>query len=216
MNLKLGDFVRFVDENLEGHITRIIDKDTIGVTDANDFEIPVLASKVTLVHGEMNRADDNEAGNNDDASLIQPLTSKEFIREGIFLGLITDPQNHAIAHFHLVNETSYQLLLSFTTEKNGEFKGEFAGPVGPGSTKKIYSAKLGDIHTWPKFRIEALYYTTQSVEPKEPLAYHQSIKGKDLSVAKQAIPLLKDKGWQIQLDAPAHVIDLEKLKQSFQ
>ena len=57
MDLKLGDFVRFVDENIEGYITRIIDKDTIGVTDLNDFEIPVLASKVTLVHGDVHDND---------------------------------------------------------------------------------------------------------------------------------------------------------------
>ena len=44
MQFKLGDFVRFVDENIEGYITRIIDKDTIGVTDSNDFEIPVQAA----------------------------------------------------------------------------------------------------------------------------------------------------------------------------
>jgi hypothetical protein len=216
MNLKLGDFVRFVDENLEGHITRIIDKDTIGVTDANDFEIPVLASKVTLVHGEMNRADDNEGGNTGDAAAIQALSEKEFIKEGVFLALITDPQNHAIAHFHLLNETSYQLLLSFTTERNGDFKGEFAGSVAPGSAKKIYSAKLGDIHSWPKFRLELLYHSTSNIEPQAPLVYHQSIKGKDLSVAKQEIAMLKEKGWQIRLDSSAPVLDLEKLKASFQ
>lgn len=212
MNLKLGDFVRFVDENLEGHITRIIDKDTIGVTDANDFEIPVLASKVTLVHGDHTRADDLE----ENTSSPQAPIAKDFIKEGIFLALITDPQNHAIAHFHLVNETSYQLLLSFTTERQGDFKGEFSGLVAASSAKKIYSAKLGDIHSWPKFRLELLYHTSANIEPQAPLLYYQNIKGKDLSVAKQEIVLLKEKGWQIKLDSSAPMIDLEKLKQSFQ
>lgn len=216
MNFKLGDFVRFVDENLEGHITRIIDKDTIGVTDANDFEIPVLASKVTLVHGEMNRDDDPVDTGDGGASAIPQPTTKGFVKEGIYLALVSDPQNHAIAHFHLLNETSYQLLLSFTTERNGNFKGEFSGTLAPSSTKKIYSAKLGDIHSWPKFRLEVLYYSSSNIEPKAPLVYHQSIKGKDLSVAKQEIGLLKDKGWQIKLDSLAPVIDVEKLKQSFQ
>ena len=51
MKHKLGDFVRFVDEKMEGFVTRIINDDMIGVTGDDDFEIPVLASKVTSVHG---------------------------------------------------------------------------------------------------------------------------------------------------------------------
>ena len=51
MQYKLGDFVRFVDERLEGYVTKIIDEQMIGVTVEDDFEIPVLASKVTYVHG---------------------------------------------------------------------------------------------------------------------------------------------------------------------
>ena len=211
MNLKLGDFVRFVDENLEGHITRIIDKDTIGVTDANDFEIPVLASKVTLVHGEMKREDDYA-----EVSESKPLATAEFITEGINLALITDQQNHALAHFHLVNETSYDLLVSFTTEKAGNFKGEFAGIMASSSTRKVYAAKLGDIHSWPKFRIEILFHTSANKEPKAPIVYHNNIKGKDLSVAKEQVALLKEKGWKIKLDVPAPSLDLEKLRQSFQ
>ncbi len=211
MNYKLGDFVRFVDENLEGYITRIIDKDTIGVTDSNDFEIPVLASKVTLVHGEV--PEDDIVGNRPNISI--PET--EFIAEGVFLGIITDQHSSSVAHFHLVNDSSFQLLTSLSTEKEGKFKGEFAGIISPGTTKKIYSAQLADIQLWPKFRIEVLFNTTANIEPKPPVTFNQAIKGKDLSVAKVEIALLKQKGWLIRLDESqsTSIIDAEKLKQSF-
>ena len=39
MKYKLGDFVRFVDEKMEGFVTRIIDEQMIGVTGDDDFEI---------------------------------------------------------------------------------------------------------------------------------------------------------------------------------
>ena len=110
MQFNLGDFVRFVDENIEGYITRIIDKDTIGVTDANDFEIPVLATKVTLVHGDI---PENDIVSNKPAVVVP---EKEFIKEGIYLGLVTDQHSSSVAHFHLVNESSFQLLLSLSTE----------------------------------------------------------------------------------------------------
>jgi len=211
MNLNLGDFVRFVDENIEGTITRIIDKDTIGVTDANDFEIPVLASKVTLVHGDI--PDDNTVVNNRQ-TVAAPVA--EFKKEGIYLGLIADQHSAVVAHFHLINETSFQLLASMTTEKAGTYKGEFAALIPANSTKKIYSANMGDIQLWPKFNIEVLFSTAANIEPPAPLVYSESIKGKDLSVAKVEIALLKQKGWLIRLDVPEPVLDMQKLKEKFQ
>jgi hypothetical protein len=210
MEIKLGDFVRFVDENLEGYVTRIIDKDTIGVTDANEFEIPVLASKVTLVHGEI--PDENTLVSNRPAVVIP---AAEFIRDGVYLGLVSDQHTTSVAHFHLVNQTSFDLLVAFTTEKGEHFKGEFAATVSRHSAKKIYSANMTDIQIWPKFRIEVLFHTAADVEPKAALLFHQSIKGKDLSVAKEEIALLKNKGWLIQLDSKEVPLDLSKLRDSF-
>ena len=64
MKYKLGDFVRFVDEKMEGHVTRIFDEQMIGVTGEDDFEIPVLASKVTTVHGYNQNEENNQATDN--------------------------------------------------------------------------------------------------------------------------------------------------------
>ena len=58
MKFKLGEFVRFVEERREGYITRIIDDATIAVTDEDGFEIPVLASQVTRVHGQSSPEED--------------------------------------------------------------------------------------------------------------------------------------------------------------
>lgn len=210
MNLNLGDFVRFVDENIEGTITRIIDKDTIGVTDANDFEIPVLAAKVTLVHGDIPESDTVVQGRP-----AVPAPVAEFKKEGIYLGLVADQHSAAVAHFHLVNESSFQLLASLTTDKGGNYKGEFAALVPPGSTRRIYSANMGDIQLWPKFTVQVLFSTAANVEPPAPLVYSENIKGKDLSVAKVEIALLKQKGWLIRLDEPQPVLDVQQLKDRF-
>ena len=210
MQVKLGDFVRFVDENIEGYVTRIIDKDMIGVTDTDDFEIPVMATKVTLVHGDMPEA--SEMVHNRSQAVVP---AAEFIHDGVYLGLVSDQHSQVIAHFHLVNDTSYQFLVSFTTEKGDRFKGEFAGIVPAHSAVKIFSANMGDIQLWPKFILEALYFTPGNVAPKDPLIYKEQLKGKDLSVAKTDIALLKQKGWLIRLDTPPAVLDAQKLKESF-
>ncbi|MCX6188376.1 MAG: hypothetical protein NTW54_01990 [Bacteroidetes bacterium] len=49
MKFSIGDKVRFVNENMEGIISSIMDNNTVGVTVDNDFEIPVLMNEVIKI-----------------------------------------------------------------------------------------------------------------------------------------------------------------------
>jgi len=209
MKYKLGDFVRFVDEKLEGYVTRIIDEQMIGVTVEDDFEIPVLASKVTYIHGHGAASHDEE--------YVAPtnIPAGEFKSKGVHIAVITDAKANALVHLYLVNETSYQLLTTVTTEQQKTFKGEFSGIVEPQSAVKVYSAKLSDLQLWPKFIFQALFFTRQNQPLPDPLNVTEQFKAKDFAGAKKLVPLLKQQGWLIQLDQPELVIDAQKLKESF-
>ncbi|MEN0052607.1 MAG: Smr/MutS family protein [Mucilaginibacter sp.] len=209
MKYKLGDFVRFVDEKMEGFVTRIIDDQMIGVTGEDEFEIPVLASKVTTVHGY------EAPGSKPKIADEAPVTTGEFEKKGIYVGVIADAKANSVVHFHLVNNTSFHLLAALSTEKQQLFKGEFADVVGPKSTIKIYSAQLADLQVWPKFIFNIIYSTKQNVEPPAPLVVQEKFKAKDFSTSKKSIPLLSEQGWLIRLDEPEMVIDAQKLKESF-
>src|SRR5471030_3045579 len=164
MKYKLGDFVRFFDEKMEGFVTRIIDDQMIGVTGDDDFEIPVLASKVTTVHGY-------EPPGTIKSDTIEEvvLASADFISKGIHVAVVSDAKANSVVHFYLINGTSFQLMLSFTTDKQQYFKGEFGGIIAPKSATKIYSAQLADLQLWPKFIFNIIYFTTQNQEPPAPL-----------------------------------------------
>jgi len=209
MKFKLGDFVRFVDEKMEGFITRIIDDEMIGVTGEDDFEIPVLARKVTLVHGY--KAPGTEV--NTITNELQ-IPQAEFKTKGAYLGVVPDAKANSVVHFNLINDTSFQLLVTLTTEKQG-FKGEYAGIVAPRSATKIYSAQLADLQLWPKLLVNVLYYTTQNVATPVPLIISEKFKAKDFAGSKKNLPVLNQQGWLIQLDEPDLIIDAEKLKESF-
>jgi hypothetical protein len=209
MKYKLGDFVRFVDEKMEGHITRIIDEEMIGVTTEDDFEIPVLARKVTLVHGY--KAPGTEVATDTNETQV---TAAEFKTKGVYLGVVPDAKANSVVHFNLINDTSFQLLVTLTTEKQ-TFKGEYAGIVTPQSATKIYSAQLADLQLWPKLLLNVLYYTTQNFETPSPLTLAEKFKAKDFAGSKKNLPVLNQQGWLIQLDEPDFVIDADKLKESF-
>lgn len=209
MKYKLGDFVRFVDEKMEGFITRIIDEQMIGVTGEDDFEIAVLASKVTMVHGYV------PAGAAKTTVTEEPqLTQAEFKNKGVYVGVVADAKANSVVHFNLINDTSYQLLVTLTTEKQ-VFKGEYAGIVAPQSAAKMYAAQLADLQLWPKFTFNVLYYTTQNIESPAPLTIVEKFKAKDFAGSKKQLPVLKEQGWLIQLDEPDFVIDAQQLKESF-
>jgi len=210
MKYKLGDFVRFVDEKMEGFVTRIIDEQMIGVTGDDDFEIPVLASKVTSVHG-YGQGTKSKGGD----IVNPPVPTADFIKKGVYLGLMNDAKVNSVVHFHLINTTSFQLLAALTTENALKYKGEFAGIIEPASAVKIYSAQLADLQVWPKLMLDITYYTSQNIKPAQPLHITEKLKAKDFAGVKKKLPLLDEAGWLIQLDEPELVIDAQKLKESF-
>jgi len=209
MKYKLGDFVRFVDEKMEGFVTRIIDDQMIGVTGEDDFEIPVLASKVTSVHGYI------PAGSVKETKIEEPEFTGEFSNKGVYLGFVNDAKANSVVHFHLVNDSSFQLLAALTTSGQNKFKGEFAGLIAPKTAVKIYSAQMADLQLWPKFTLNITFFTTQNIEPPAPLAIQEKFKAKDFAGSKKQLPVLKQQGWLIQLDEPEVIIDAQKLKESF-
>ena len=210
MKYKLGDFVRFVDERMEGHITRIIDEQMIGVTGDDDFEIPVLASKVTYVHGHNQPEVQDENTNNQSAAL-----TGEFKTKGISIAITNDTRVKSVVNFSLINETSFQVLFAFSTKDDDNFKGEYNGIIQPASTVKIYSAQLADLQVWPEFIMHGIYFTQANQVLPPPLVINQKFKAKDFSGAKKPVPFSADQGWLLQLDKAEVVIDAKKLKESF-
>ncbi len=209
MNFKLGDFVRFVDEKREGYVTRIIDAQTLGVTDTDGFEIPVAISNLTHVHGHVSNQGAETSINQNE------IVDEVFKEVGVFLAIAEDSKASSVVHFTLINSTSYLLLLSLKTDKKGFFKGEFASVVQPKTNTQLYSANLADLEIWPEFIFQALYFTTAAIKPKEPLLLTKKFRAKDFNGAKQQVASINKYAWLMQLDEEVPLIDAQKLKESF-
>jgi len=209
MEFKLGEFVRFVDERMEGYVTRIISDNMIGVTGEDDFEIPVLTTKVTRVHGHKYA----DAAQQFEAEA--PVSAETFEKKGIFLAVVPDPNKASVVHFHLVNDTSFQLLVTLVTDKAGASKGEFAGSIQAHSAVEIYSTNLSDMSIWPSFIIRGLFFSKSGVEIPEAIQYTEKFKARDFAGAKKKVARLNKEAWVFRIDEDELVIDAEKLKESF-
>lgn len=209
MKFKLGDFVRFVDERIEGYITRIIDEQTVAVTDQDDFEIPVMVTQITWVHGQQPADSGKKSGE------AEVPSADNFRQQGIFLAVAADERTSSVVHFHLLNQSDFNVLASLKTEKAGKYKGEFAGEIPGQSIARVYSANLAQLDEWPEFHIQVIRYTAGDLKPALPIFISRKFRGKDFAGAKKQIPLLKNTGWLIQLDEAEPLIDAQKLKESF-
>lgn len=206
---KIGDYVRFIDEKREGYVTSQIDEHTVGVTDTDGFEIPVSTGNLTYVHGHF-----SNTGTSNNAMPAKQVDEK-FVEDGIYLAVAEDSKASVVAHFTLLNQTSYQLLFSLKAEKGGIYKGEFAGVIQPKGMVQVYTANLGDLDNWPNFTFQALHFTTSNKKPKAPLQVERRFKSKDFSGAKNQITEINKFGWLVRLDEPALMVDAHKLKESF-
>lgn len=208
MKFKLGDFVRFVDERIEGYITRIIDEQTVAVTDQDDFEIPVMVTQITWVHGQ-------EPADSGKLAADKTPANDTFRLQGVYLAVIADERASSVVHFHFLNQSDFKVLACLKTEKAGKYKGEFAAEISGQSIDRIYSANLAQLDEWPEFHIQVLKYSVGDIKPTLPIFVSRKFRGKDFAGAKKFIPLTKNHGWLIQLDEPELVIDAQKLKESF-
>ncbi|MCO4293884.1 Smr/MutS family protein [Solitalea sp. MAHUQ-68] len=210
MKFKLGDFVRFVDERREGYITRIIDAQSVGVTGEDDFEIPVLTTKITIIHG--NHLDDSEKPL--EIKATPEISLNNFIKRGIYFAVVDDAKAKSVVHLHIINETSYDLLVSIISEQRQQYKGVFSGLIASDEIAKICSLSLAELDLWPKLLTQLIVHANADIKPEPPLLKEFKFKAKDFSGAKKNVVQLNASGWVFQIDEPELILDVDKLKES--
>jgi len=209
MKYQLGEFVRFVDERREGYITKIISDEMVGVTGDDDFEIPVMVSNITRVHGHATNPETNRQ------QALENSIETNFIEKGVFLVAVPDANKGSVVHFHVVNQSSYQLMVSLKTSLKDNFKGVFFETLAPQKSTKVYSGALPDLDLWPTLIFQTLFYTPINKAPIKPLEFNIKFKSKDFAGTKQALPIIKINGWLFRMDEPELILDAQKIKESF-
>ncbi|QBQ42518.1 hypothetical protein E2P86_15750 [Sphingobacterium psychroaquaticum] len=206
MTYKIGDLVRFVDEPIEGHITSFQANNIVGVTDETGFEIPVPQNKITLVHGNMKREDDD---------LVRtPTPNAPFIERGIFLA-IEGEQKEGLAKFFIVNRTSYDILVSLSEISGTKRTGLFAEKIMRKDFVQVYSANFSNLGKWPTFQIQIIKHSKHPHQPTAPIDKEYRVKPLDLVNSKELDEIMNSKVWLFELDKPEENIGLDKLKDHF-
>lgn len=186
---KVGDRVKFLNENGGGIVSKIISPKLVNVTIEDGFEIPVLSNELLLIELEapvdspkhMFREDFNvempvpdqdvyEDDNRNVKLLHNP--SKGIVDKGVFLAFIPEDQQWLITGLldvYLVNNTPYEILYNIFLEDdvNG-FSGFDYGSVTPESMVLLESLEREKLEKWSKGIVQILFHSERKLKVLNP------------------------------------------------
>jgi hypothetical protein len=189
MKFKVGDKVKFLDENGGGIISKIISPSMVNVTIEDGFEIPILTSELLKIEIEapidspshMFKEDFNVDVNNAPQTNYEaderniPLLNnpaKGKVDQGIYLAYVPHDQKWLITgliDIYLVNHTENDVLYNFFLDiKDEGYSGIDYGSVSPGAMILIESVEREEIEKWTKGIVQVLFHQEEAQKILHP------------------------------------------------
>jgi hypothetical protein len=189
MNFKIGDKVRFLNEKGEGIVSKIINKTTVGITIEDGFELPFAVSQLLLIYDESRIQSSVKYV---EEPPVVPLekknlkTSKIEEQEGIYLAFSPEKENdiaHSDFNVWMINNTSYQLLFTYSIFSNDGFKTFETGHIDAFEHELIETIDRKLLSESSTFKIDALFFDEKEHTHQLPIS--EVIKLKPIKLYKE-------------------------------
>ncbi len=144
--MNLNAKVRFLDEPLQGTVTRIVDDKTVGVTTDDGFEIPVLISKLVYAAGFDEQKPVRQGKPDAVAELDLPA--------GLFI--IFELRFGSYYYVKFVNQFRHNILLTAYKFADGNHSLSLSGEMKPGESLVLDNLDLAEPSKWPVYYFQVL------------------------------------------------------------
>lgn len=199
MSIKLGDSVRFVNENMQGTVTSI-NGNTAGVTIEDDFEIPVLLSEIVKINDLLNKpAVDTE----------QPITQKpKFVKvhSGFHIAFEKITEDSLELKLHN-SETDWMMCAVY---QNNLLTHKLTIEQETNTSLGRYS--LEKFNQWPEF-IFVITPLFESYKPTQTTTKKIKFNAKEFHGGFKQCYFLGKQAYTFRLDAEIKSADLTRLQQ---
>jgi len=202
--IKLGDKVRFVNENLEGFVTSIQGKGLLGVTVDSDFEIPVQSSQVVKIDFQ------EKAGNNEPVKAnpqLRPVSSNPI---GIFIAFERINDQLVQAYFH--NNFSEQVILVIHEKIEGVYHFVQDLKLDRDETKLFKKLDMEQFSNWPALSISILPIEFHTIKLSMPIVKELKFQAKTFHQTLKFSFFLQKQAYQWRIDEKEMPLDLKALK----
>ncbi len=207
--MKIGDYVRFINEKQEGVVTKIIDHQLVGVTIDGDFEITVLVSELVLVqNAEAKLREDLDELPNHSIKL-----SKE-LKDTLSIAVCVDDKLGHLYHMYFINQSSLSIAVTLMVQKGQVYEGIFIGIIGANAVERICSNTLSDFDQNHTHHFQVMYFKSGEFSPRQPQLFRKNIKAKQIISGSKELPFLSKKGYLSDLESDSSItLDAELMKE---
>jgi len=206
MKFKVGDRVKFLNEQGGGVVSKVISSKLVHVTIEDGFDIPTLTSELIKMDEQagpgsffnetytvpmQGSPEKQEVGEIEfeerESDLIHQNLGKQY-PPGIYLAFIPQEQKWLITgslDIYIINHTDYEILFSLVgTDKKGRFPGiDYAG-ISPRSKILIETIERDEINDWCEGYLQLLFH--KDISNQLILPVHTIFKFKPSKLYKEA------------------------------
>jgi hypothetical protein len=201
--IKLGDDVRFLNENLAGIVTAI-NGNIAGVTIEDDFEIPVPLSQLVKVSGIQK----NETSSNVEKAVIKESSTNQ----GVFVAF--DRLNDVLLDLKLFNNDSEEILFAFFEENKQGVSLKKSGRLLLNETIELGTYDLENFSTWPKFNFQIIRINQKPEKLSQPIHQVLTFNAKEFHGSYKYVFFLNRQAYFFKLETEnLKPIDLKKLQE---
>lgn len=204
--LKLGDRVKFVNENMAGVVTSFKAKNLVGVTIEDDFEIPVLASEIVKI--DFDEVKPNTDKKETDDKLKTKLNSNPV---GVFWAYNRLGENEVEGVLH---NNACDTLMYVVYQKEKEVYNLYkTGKLNRGEEVNFLKLNLENYEKWNPLLFQLIIADDITIKPSKPLHIEFKAKPKEFHQSLKFCFFLQKQAYIFKLNEELNSLNFNALKQ---
>ncbi len=200
MKFSIGDKVRFVNENMNGIVSAIIDSNNLGVT-VDDFEIPVLVNQVVKI------AFEDYLKTEAKITPVEVRIADKGFDENMYASFVQINEQQLELYF--VNHTKFRVFVNYFTLHNSQITSRFFQTIEPYDYKSIDKLELAKFTSWESFNFQVI--TQPDVIVTSPVVKQLQIPANKFFKHLRATPILNKQGYLFIINGGLNEADIKKI-----
>jgi uncharacterized protein YnzC (UPF0291/DUF896 family) len=200
-NLKLGDHVRFLNENMQGVVTNINGK-IIGVTIEDDFEIPVAANEVIRIEPVVGKKEEP----------VSIVKKTNFVKVHAGVHIAFERLSETKLELRLHNSESDLVVFAYFQKNQTQFELRTQGRLELEQTSDtLGSFDLESFNTWPEMAFQIMYINETGNDFKPQLVKTIRFNAREFHASFKQCYFLGKQAYSFRLDEAINKSDIQKL-----
>jgi hypothetical protein len=198
--LKLGDHVRFINENMKGVVTNINGK-IIGVTIEDDFEIPVAANEVVKI--------EEPVGKKEEPTFVTKKTQFVKVHSGVHIAF--ERLSETTLQLKLHNSESDWITFAFFCKNNNQYELRQQGTLEIETNLSLGTFDLESFNNWPDMAFQIMFVNETGNSFKPQLVKQIKWNAKEFHSSFKQCYFLGKQAYSFRLDESMNQADIKKL-----